>query len=205
MVVKFGVPIGIGHWKGPPWFLRYVLGVRKNTNTSMVYFETEHQPLYSIRNFRMFIFWFKIMQSENCILRASYECLYRMSENSKKYCSNWVAFIKEQLYCLGLGYIWNDQNCINSHVCLPIIRSFYPESAKQNSVWIEVLYVQNDNMYRHKVHLEFLRYVLGVRKNTNTSMVYFETGRLPLYSTRIFRMNNYIVWDLVTYGMIKIV
>ncbi|XP_078312623.1 uncharacterized protein LOC144619140 [Crassostrea virginica] len=113
-------------------FLRYVLGVRKNTNTSMVYFETGRLPLYFTRIFRMFKFWFKMMQSENCILRASYECLYHLCENSKKYCSSWVSFIKEQLYCLGLGYIWNDQNCINSHVCLPIIRQRLKDHFIQN-------------------------------------------------------------------------
>ena len=39
-----------------------------------------------------------------------------------------------------------------------------------------------------RFNLEFLRYVLEVRKNTNTFMVHFETGPLPLYSIRIFRM-----------------
>ena len=72
MVVKFVVPIEKVHLE----FLRYVLGVRKNTNTSMVYFETGRLSMYFIRIFNMFKFWFKIMQSENCILRASYECLY---------------------------------------------------------------------------------------------------------------------------------
>ena len=98
----------------------------------MVYFETGRLPLYFTRIFRLFKFWFKMMQSENCILRASYECLYRLCENSKKYCSSWVSFIKEQLHCLGLGYIWNDQNCINSHVCLPIIRQRLKDHFIQN-------------------------------------------------------------------------
>ena len=97
-VVKFWVPKKDRAYKS----LRYVLGIRKNTNTSMVYFETERLPLYSIRIFRMFKFFFKIMQSENCILRASYDCLYRMCENCKKYCSNWESFIKEQLHCWDL-------------------------------------------------------------------------------------------------------
>ena len=36
----------------------------------------------------------KIMQSKNCILRASYECLYHICENTKKYHSSWVSFIR---------------------------------------------------------------------------------------------------------------
>lgn len=31
-----------------------------------------------------------------------------------------------------------------------------------------------------KVHLEYIRFVLSVKKNTNTALVYFETGRLSL-------------------------
>ena len=55
-----------------------------------------------------------------------------MCENSKKYCSSWVSFIKKQLHRLVLGYIWNDQNCMNSHVCLPIIRQRLKDHFIQN-------------------------------------------------------------------------
>ena len=41
-----------------------------------------------------------------------------------------------------------------------------------------------------KIHLDFLRYVLGVRRNTNRVMLYFETGRMPLYIDRIIRMST---------------
>ena len=83
------------------------------------------------------------MQSEICILRASYECLYRKCENSKKYCSSLVSFIREQLHCLALGYIWNDHTCINSHVCLPIIRQRLKDHFIQNlQSKIEMLYLQ---------------------------------------------------------------
>ena len=74
--------------------------------------------LYSILIFRMFRFWFKMVLSENCILRAFYECLYHMCENTRKYCSNWLSFIKEHIHFWGLGYIWNDMNFLNIHVCM---------------------------------------------------------------------------------------
>ena len=113
-------------------FLQYVLGFRKNTNTFIIYFETGRR--YWIRLYK---FWFKIMQSENCISRASYECLYRMCENSKKYCSSWVSFINKQLSCLGFGYIWNAPNCINSHVCLQITRQRLKDHFIQN-LWSKI-------------------------------------------------------------------
>ena len=46
--------------------------------------------------------------------------------------SSLVCLIKEQLHCLGLGYIWNYQNCINNHVCLPIIRQRLKDHLIQN-------------------------------------------------------------------------
>ena len=38
----------------------------------------------------------------------------------------------EKLHCLGLDYKWNDQNCINSYVCLPIIRQRLKDHFIQN-------------------------------------------------------------------------
>ena len=35
-----------------------------------------------------------------------------------------------------------------------------------------------------KVHLEYIKSILGVRKITNTASVYFETGRLPMKTVR---------------------
>ena len=92
-ILNYGCEV-CGSHKGPDIkkvnleVLWYVLGVCKNTNTSIVYFETGRLPLYYIRIFRMFKFLFKVMQAENYIPRASYKCVYRIYENSKKYCSN---------------------------------------------------------------------------------------------------------------------
>ena len=71
-ILNYGFEV-CGSHKGPDIekvnheFLWYVLGVCKNTNTSIVYFETGRLPLYSIRIFRMFNFLCKVVQSENCI------------------------------------------------------------------------------------------------------------------------------------------
>ena len=37
-----------------------------------------------------------------------------------------------------------------------------------------------------KVDLEYIKSIFGVRKNTNTASVYFETGRLPMKAVRFF-------------------
>lgn len=42
-----------------------------------------------------------------------------------------------------------------------------------------------------KIHLEYIKSVLSVSKNTNTAMVYFETGRLPMRTLKLLRIFNF--------------
>ena len=42
--------------------------------------------------------------------------------------------------------------------------------------------------YVENVHFEYIKSISGVRKNTNTASVYFETGRLPMKIVRFFFM-----------------
>jgi hypothetical protein len=86
--------------------IKSVPGARGNTNFAMVYFETWRLLMEIIRYFRMFQFWLKVSNSENCILRNCCDGLYykcdRMKNCRKK---NWAYCIKEKLHGIGLGYI----------------------------------------------------------------------------------------------------
>ena len=50
-------------------FLKRVSKVRKSTSNYMVYFELGRFPLYINRYCRMLKYWFKILKTENCILK----------------------------------------------------------------------------------------------------------------------------------------
>lgn len=54
--------------------------------------------------------WFKLLQSENCILRAVYDWSYCIGENEKQNYRSWGKFIKDQFDDLRIGYMWNDQS-----------------------------------------------------------------------------------------------
>lgn len=101
-------------------FIKNVLCVRKNTNTSMVYFETGRLPLKIVRYFRIFKFWFKLLQSRNCIIRSCYDKMFEECEQKSKNVSNWVSDIKDKLLEIGLGHIWAEQDkiCYKSHFLL---------------------------------------------------------------------------------------
>ena len=104
----------------------YALGVCKNTNTYMIYFEIGRLPLYSIRIFRMFKFCSKIIQSENCIRRISLKCPCRLCKRSKKYLAGCPLLRNNYI-------VWNlVTNGVNTHVCLQIIRQRLKDQFIQN-------------------------------------------------------------------------
>ncbi|XP_033746730.1 uncharacterized protein LOC117331881 [Pecten maximus] len=84
-------------------FCKRLLGVRKSTPNMMVYFELGRYPLYITRKLRIFKYWFKLLNTENCILKSCYE-------NMLLFKDQWVCEIKDDLNRLGLGYIWDAQN-----------------------------------------------------------------------------------------------
>ena len=48
------------------YYLKTLLGVKKNTNSAFVYYETGRFPMKVVRLFRIFKFW--LLQSQHCIL-----------------------------------------------------------------------------------------------------------------------------------------
>ena len=47
----------------------------------MLYFETGRLPLPIKRIIRMFKYWFKLLQTSNCVLKAAYDFLQSECEN----------------------------------------------------------------------------------------------------------------------------
>ena len=103
-------------------YIKSILGVRKNTNTASVYFETGRLPMKTVRFFRMFKFWFKVLCSENCIIKNCYGELYNNCERMNKSNRNWACCIKDKLFEIGLGYVWDEQNKTNCPEFFPLIK-----------------------------------------------------------------------------------
>lgn len=103
-------------------YIKFVLSVKKNTNTAIVYFETGRLPMKTIRMFRIFKFWFKLLQSQSCILQSCYKMLYNECESSLAPAENWVSVIKNKLFEIGLGHIWYEQEYIHCATYFPLIK-----------------------------------------------------------------------------------
>ena len=75
-------------------YLKTLLGVKKTTSSAVVYCETGRFPLKVVRLFRIFKFWFKLLQSQNCILHTCYNMLREECDQSKISLNSWVSNLK---------------------------------------------------------------------------------------------------------------
>ena len=106
--------------------------VKNSTNSALVYMETGRLPLSTYRRIRMFKYWFKLLSTDNCILKSMYNVLLTACESGRNFKLNWVNFIKTELNALGLGYMWSFQDQLSINTCLPIIVQQITDAAKQN-------------------------------------------------------------------------
>lgn len=93
-------------------FCKRLLGVKSNCNNAMVYIELGCLPLRSVRIIRIVKYWFKLLGTTNCILKSCHLNLTIDCTKAKRSCSNWAAFIRSELYSIGL--IVNYRNTKNT-------------------------------------------------------------------------------------------
>ena len=82
-------------------FCKKILGVKKSTCNSLVYYELGRLPLHILRKLKILRYWTKLKNSCNCILKACFEERVLLNDH-------WVLNIKNELSKLGLAYIWDE-------------------------------------------------------------------------------------------------
>lgn len=102
-------------------FCKRLLGVKANCNNAMVYIELGCLPLRCVRIIRMIKYWFKLLGTTNCILKFCYVNL-TIDCKAKRSCSNWAAFIRSELYSIGLGELLEHQEYLVFQKHFPIIK-----------------------------------------------------------------------------------
>ena len=139
-------------------YCKRLLSVKNSTNSALVYMETGRLPLSTYRRIRMFKYWFKLLSTDNCILKSMYNVLLTACESGRNFKLNWVNFIKTELNALGLGYMWSFQDQLSINTCLPIIVQQITDAAKQNV--LSNLESSRCFLYRHLVDNHDLQYYL---------------------------------------------
>ena len=140
-------------------FCKNLLGVSRRTNNVLIYIETGRMPLKYVRLIRMFKFWFKLLNSNNCILSEIYSSMFDDCENNNVRCNNWLHYIKQELSLLGLGYLWHLQAALTIEVHLPLIKQRILDQCAQ-SLFAEVSISQKCVVYKHLVDHFCLQYYL---------------------------------------------
>lgn len=90
-------------------FLKRIMFLRKSTNNVMVYFELGRCPMYIQRKLRILKYWCSLLKTDNCILQACYKQLFCEYEKQQGNCTNWASKVRNELYSLGLGHFWEQQ------------------------------------------------------------------------------------------------
>ena len=87
--------------------------------------------------FRIFKFWFKLLQSQNCILYTCYNVLREECDQSKKSLNSWAANFKNKLCEIGPGDFWFNQDNIRVDLHLYIFMSL--RKALRIFIYIQVI------------------------------------------------------------------
>jgi exonuclease III len=96
-------------------FCKYIIKVRKSASHNMVYSELGRYPIYIKRKVRIIKYWFKLLKTNNCILRSCYDQQYTELLKGK---SNWLNDVKSILSSNGYGVIWLQQSVDNEKLFL---------------------------------------------------------------------------------------
>ena len=130
-------------------FCKRVLNVKLSTSNVGVYGELARFPLYINRYVRIIKFWFKVLNTKNCVIRKIYTL---MLDDDK---INWAHNVKTLLYTYGFGYIWEsplnvDGNSFISSFIQRLIDSFVQDwnnNLMNNSVLLVYKNVKHDFVY----------------------------------------------------------
>ena len=165
-------------------YCKQILGVKLSTSNAGVYGELARYPLYICRFVRIIKYWFKLLHTDNIILRNVYTLSLNDCYNG---CSNWTSRVKLLLYEFGFGDIW-----INPYSVIPVrfITAFkqrlvdnfvqkWKSDLDANSVLVAYKYIKNEFLYEEYLDIvqnkNLRRYLTKLRLSSHNLKI--ETGR----------------------------
>ena len=140
-------------------YCKHVLGVNKRTNNVLTYAETGRLPLKVWRLIRIFKFWFKLLRTENCILGDAYKYLLMQCNDVTFRGTNWLKSVKTELFRLGLGYMWTEQNTLSFSKHFPVIKQKIIDICVQGFI-ADINSSQRCVVYKHLIDHVTLQFYL---------------------------------------------
>ena len=140
-------------------YCKHVLGVKKRTDNVLIYAETGRLPLKVCRLIRIFTFWFKLLRTENCILGDAYKFLLMQCNDVTFRGTNWLSAVKIELFRLGLGYMWTEQNTLSFSKHFPVIKQKIIDTCVQGFI-ADINSSQRCVVYKHLIDHVTLQFFL---------------------------------------------
>ena len=131
-------------------FCKKILGVKKSTCNSLVYYELGRLPLYILRKLRIIKYWGKLKNSQNGILKSCLEERVNLKDD-------WIINVKTELCKLGLAYIW-DEMYIDKRLYKIIEHRFY--DVYRQEMMSNIHQVSRGYTYQHLVDSFCMQYYL---------------------------------------------
>ena len=141
-------------------FCKKILNVKLSTSNVGVYGDLGRYPLYISRYVRMLKYWFKLLYTDNCVLRTIFDVSQYDCALGKK---NWVQNIKDLLYSHGYGDIWENPMLVNPNTFCNAFKQRLIDNFTQT--WrTDVENNQKLTLYKHfKCNFEYERYMYMIQ------------------------------------------
>lgn len=120
-------------------FCKIILGVKQSACNSAIYGELGRYPLYVNRYVHIIKYWFKLMNTDNIILKGIYQnALEQCNLNGTK---NWAYLVKNLLNEYGFSDVWNCPQRFEVKTFIPIFKQRVVDCFKQK--WFADIAVNN--------------------------------------------------------------
>ena len=164
----------------------------KSTRTSnaAVYGELARYPLYILRHVKILKFWFRLIETDNVIVKEVYNMSLNDCNNGK---TNWVTNVKNLLNQNGFNYVWNNPKSVNVKVFIPIFKQKIIDTFVQNwhvdkeSNNVLDLYTNVKHNFAYEMYLDILPsnlrfFISKIRMSSHPLLIHtgrFGNNRLP--------------------------
>lgn len=138
-----------------------------------------------IRLSRNYKYWFKLLHSEKCVLKICYDIMYDKCKRSISPVNNWVSNIKHELFEIGLGQVWCEQDYVHFATHYPQQR--LAENFIQNLVE-QINFSSRCHFYKHNYYRSFFFTILLLK------IMFINSYN---YKASIF-IKNCIIWGIVS-------
>lgn len=175
-------------------FCKRLLGVK--TSTPAVYSELGRKPLLLTRTIRIIKYWFKVLRSQNCLMKSIYDY------DLKNMLSSWIILVKNTLLSNGFGDVWYYPESVNEIMFYVNFEQRLSDYFYQN-LRVEIENAHPLRLYKYlnlPVHqTEYLNHILCDKHRKALSRLRLSSHRLRIESGRydknvlLIKGNVYIV------------